>query len=470
MKLRLFLLLLLQGLISLAQPPKETFKPDHIIDRFFAVKDGSLYCEAKQENGSLKYGRAADSPRALAALYNIPEETIVPVVSLRKITAEEMLKELQDVQMDYPWQERAAQYHVVNFLPNGLAIMSNLSTSSSGYVNTVFYKLEPEMIADYTVLNLYKDGNFSGRIYPLKEGYKLRMFYGFGNSSPVVVKVRDREALQKLVRRNYPATEIFTENKRYGVRFQEGKKTVIIPAVHDSISLACASMVTIHMGKKIKLFYRTGEPVPANIRAIQLNSNSYSGVLVGNTTFYLFTDGSLLEKLPDMRMEGCGTIPHYTDSIVKQGGYYKHRHMYDYGERRLTETVIAKVSDLKEVKLLNNSTISYGLTTGFYSPYNTGRKGYIVTLNSGAKSIIEIKKDGSYKLSLEPDNYTFTSKEYEMNPPLRFKSNGLHGFWPQNDSARYKELSDFDKGFARYILPDGTKGWLSFDGVEYRDE
>lgn len=380
-----------------------------------------------------------------------------------------MLQDLLQIQLDYPKVERASQYQVVNFLPNKLMVIGYVATAHPEHANLVFCTLEAQNLLGRTFLNVYKDGSIAGRIYPMKEGYKLRMFYSYGNAEPIAGPITDAEGLRKKVRLYFPLTEIFTENGRYGLRLRDGKKA-IIPAMHDSISTATAGMVAVHSGKKITLLYRNGEPGPQNIRAIQQQSDSYAGVLVGNEVFYLTHEGSLLDSLPNRIIGGCGTIPHYSDTIVKQGGYYKHRHTYQYGETRVKETIIGKVSEFKEVKLLNGKAVSYGLTTAYYSPYNTNPKGYIVTLNSGAKSIIELKKDGTYKLSLEPDEYTFTAREYDMGVPLRFKSDGLHGFWPQNDSSRYKELADFDKGFARFTLPDGTKGWLSQDGVEYGDE
>jgi hypothetical protein len=467
MKKYFALAILLHSLISIAQLQMD-FKPDYIMDNFFAVKEGSIYYEVKFEGGALKYCRAADSPESLAKFSNIPKEAIVPVASLRQLTAEKMLEELQYIQMDFPHLERAAQNHVVNFLPNNLAVVSSFSTYYDGQVNTAFWRLEPETIAGYTLLNIYKDGNLSGRIYPLKQGFKLRMFYGYGEN-PTMGKITDQDGLRKRVRLNFPPTEIFTENKAYGLRLQETKK-IIVTAVYDSIGNSGSSMVAAYSGKKVKLIYRTGELAVDGLRAQYGHSDSYTGVLKGNEVFYIDNEGKRLDNLPQYRGEGCGTIPHYTDSIVKQGGYYKHYHIFRYGETRLTETVLAKVSDFKDIRLINGSAVSPALTTAYYSPYNTKRKGYIVTMNSGAKSIIEINKDGTYKLSLEPDSYTFFNKEYEMEIPLRFKSNGLYGFWPQNNSARYKELSDFDKGFARFTLPDGTMGWLADSGKEYIDE
>jgi len=464
--MRIIIAFLLYSVAACAQLP---FEPDYIMDYKYAVRTGPLYSEVSVDNGKPRYGRSADSPVSLAKLLDVPEMSIVEVNSLQKTTEAKMLEELQHIQLDYPRVEGASQYHIVNFLPNRLMVIRNISTAHPEYANLVFCTLEAQTISGRTLFNVYKDGGIAGRIYPMNDGYKLRMFYGYGNAQPVAGQITDAEGLRKKVRLNFPLTEIFTENNKYGLRFRDGKKA-IIPAVHDSISTATASMVAVHSGKKITLLYRNGEPGPQNIRALQQQSDSYAGVLVGNEVFYLTHEGNLLEKLPDMRMDGCGTIPHYSDTIVKQGGYYKHRHTYRYGETRVTETLIAKVSDFKEVKLLNGKTISYGLTTAYYSPYNTNPKGYIVTLNSGAKSIIKLKQDGTYKLSLEPDEYNFTAREYDMGMPLRFKSDGLHGFWPQNDSSRYKELSDFDKGFARYTLPDGTKGWLSQDGGEYGDE
>ena len=45
----------------------------------------------------------------------------------------------------------------------------------------------------------------------------------------------------------------------------------------------------------------------------------------------------------------------------------------------------------------------------------------------------------------------------------------MFGFWPQNTNAKYSELKEFEKGFARFKMPDGIQGWLCLDGKEYID-
>lgn len=52
----------------------------------------------------------------------------------------------------------------------------------------------------------------------------------------------------------------------------------------------------------------------------------------------------------------------------------------------------------------------------------------------------------------------------------RIEKNGLATYFPIIKEIKYRKLEKFDLNFARFMLPNGKKGWLDKNGVEYLDE
>jgi len=52
----------------------------------------------------------------------------------------------------------------------------------------------------------------------------------------------------------------------------------------------------------------------------------------------------------------------------------------------------------------------------------------------------------------------------------KMKRNNLYNLFPLQKDFKYKSLEDFKFGFARFELPNGKKGWLDLEGIEYLDD
>ncbi len=50
------------------------------------------------------------------------------------------------------------------------------------------------------------------------------------------------------------------------------------------------------------------------------------------------------------------------------------------------------------------------------------------------------------------------------------KKDNLYKLFPLQKEFRYKKLDDFKGNFARFELPNGQKGWLTLEGIEYLED
>ncbi len=76
---------------------------------------------------------------------------------------------------------------------------------------------------------------------------------------------------------------------------------------------------------------------------------------------------------------------------------------------------------------------------------------------------------GYYEL-IDSEKYQ-NLQSIEYKPPFyKFKKNNLYKLYPLQEDFKYKSLEDFKFGFARFELPNGKKGWLDLEGIEYLDD
>lgn len=60
--------------------------------------------------------------------------------------------------------------------------------------------------------------------------------------------------------------------------------------------------------------------------------------------------------------------------------------------------------------------------------------------------------------------------EVSKNEYFKFYKNNKIALYPLIKNFRYKKLGNFNGYYARFELPNGKKGWLSKDGIEYLDD
>jgi hypothetical protein len=272
-------------------------------------------------------------------------------------------------------------------------------------------------------------------------------------------------ALNKLLRIQYP-NEIFNLNQKYGLK-NIGNK-ILLEAVYDSIKKVSGFIAGFKKGKP-NLFFNNGEAINIKgLRSLYFNNNSMLSALVNNTIKWIDQDGNLAESVTPHFKNGCGTLPRISVSIIVKDNYYTYHEVYSYGGERITEHKLAPVSNYKNMTFLNG-TLKYEYISINNHGFNLPKNCYIAETATG-KGIVQIdnvNNNPAQKVLIPFEQNKFYFKEF--NYPIKFENNDLYGFWPQNTKSKYAELNEFEKGFARFKMPNDAQGWLCLDGNEYFD-
>lgn len=270
------------------------------------------------------------------------------------------------------------------------------------------------------------------------------------------------EKFTALIRRTYPIGEKFTEKGKTGLT-ADFSNTILIAPQYDSLFTEMGYFITAYKKKRPYLFYRNGKAVELkNLRAVYNGYNT--AVLVDNHISWLSPDGVLTDRVEPQIV--CGAYDIRPDSIQIQNGYFILK-QYNTGEEfyrnykdyNITEYNLAPVTAFKQIYFINGSTAANDISYRYLiAETHDGKKGIITPGLS----------NGAYTVPLAPDYQNFT---YLYTDFVRIDNqNGLSGYFPLNKNAKYTALDTFNKGFARFTLPNGKQGWLSLDGKEYLDE
>lgn len=304
-----------------------------------------------------------------------------------------------------------------------------------------------------------------GYILPLKNKY----IFKFGNQYfiPETISKTDASDVYTSIGLNYKKGNLYKNNNKYGLKSESGNQILMQP-VYDTIYY----YENFILSKKEKLFqvhYKNGEllNIPKT-RGIIHTNNGY-GALVNNQTYWLESNGRLLDSLPkELPMYVCGTVPQIVVSIVKEKDNFKF--YYSSGGSGYShygyENILCSSNSLGDIAFLNQKTkIETDSNHDFLVKTLLATNSYIVETLDHNKSIAKFN-NGKIEYLLNPDKYTF---EYIYNDILKFELRGLHGLFPFQKKPKYTKLLNFEKGFARFELLDGKKGWLDLEGKEYLD-
>ncbi|MES2487717.1 MAG: hypothetical protein V4581_17445 [Bacteroidota bacterium] len=315
----------------------------------------------------------------------------------------------------------------------------------------------------YTIIDTGK--NFNIYAYTVGSNINGRYRIPLPHRFNVVYKQED---LSPAMRHDYPGGSTFKENGKTGLKVGS---QIILPAVYDAIATS-KSFIIATADKNIQLFYRNGDSIPiSGIRA------AYSQwILKGNTIYSVDATGNIIPPVEEpVRYERENTFDlNGRTAIIKRKDGWKMQYTappspdrgprYIYVEKPVNYSIVTG-DYFKAITLLNGSTACECLSTYYLiAETQDGLKALLIrqknTLQEGWRE--------NYRVALEAGNYTFTYDEQRRD--LKFEKGKLFGYWPMHNAVRYTALDTFNKGFARFTLPNGKQGWLSLDGKEYLDE
>lgn len=222
----------------------------------------------------------------------------------------------------------------------------------------------------------------------------------------------------------------------------------------------------------------------ANAAHIQAEFPVMGGVQIiyKNSIKWLTQDGVLQDKDPEIKYGLCGTVGYRERSIEqRRGKFYEPSIEGHYGmpmeKNKEASPLIWSRKDVKQLTYLNGSTKhSYTGNSGVFAVQNLSYD-YYVFETAKTKGIVQISNlnarqkrrdnapDFQQEVRLEDDFQEIETFGY--NHPVRFKKDDLYGYFPMNETAKYKSLEEYNQHFAAFEYPDGRKGWIDTEGKEY---
>lgn len=396
------------------------------------------------------------------------EKDFIKISDLNDSGQETILTDLKQKQFSF---QKNKLNVILNVIDNEYVMIRNYETNNiDGTVLTgsYFVKLYPLLInkkySSFIIENINKPRANSpiGHIIALKNKYIID-YLGNNLFTSEIMSKKDSSDVRKVIGL-YPEGDFFNENSKYGLKSKSGNQ-ILIPPVYDSIYYY-EQFVAGKKGNLLQVHYKNGEPLNIpNIRAIILDKGNY-GVLVNNKTYWL-DNGAIVDVLPIKPIEPiCGSVPDVVHSIVKEKDNFKYYYVRNDGEgvNDGGEVILCPSNALKEVAFLNQKTENKNGNYHYFSNSPLSNC-YIVETLKNNKSIAQITY-GKIEYLLKPDKYTFTFIDKEH---MQFEVRGMYGLYPFDKKAKYNNLSGFEKGFARFELPNGQKGWVDLEGNEYLD-
>jgi hypothetical protein len=324
--------------------------------------------------------------------------------------------------------------------------------NGSGHSWREFFQYGAAIINNRIAMYVIQDKQKDHRYIIVNTGTSY-IVYTNNTENPVLQQTN--EDLNSFLKNNYPGGYTFTENGKEGVRTLS---TVLIPAAYDKVEITPFNRIVARKGSEIHLYYQNGDRIDiTGIRAVHYNLHNIS-ILKGNEVYWVARDGELLKEpsyglTDDFYRQPTSSPQPYTEIVAIDGNWILHAMFYVN-----SDTKIISQDTFKAVTFTNGSTRTEGYAL---SPV------LIAETTDGQKALLD-NKDTQYTVVLGPGGYTFSYDEHWKF--VLFEKEGLKGSWPQNKDVRYTKLDNFDKGFARFTLPDGKQGWLAKDGTEYLDQ
>ncbi|GAA4341196.1 hypothetical protein [Flaviaesturariibacter amylovorans] len=273
----------------------------------------------------------------------------------------------------------------------------------------------------------------------------------------------DIATLRRHLRQQYPDGVPFSTQGRSGLRTQGGR--ILVPAGYDSIRYAGA-FIAAHSGGTIDLYFRNGERLPhRDVRAVRIDRETGGFSIAQGTasTHWLDADGNPTSR-PMNGYCGTGAYHRVQQILRRRDSFWLHGGTVSETDTLLRlHNLLAADTAIADISFLNGTHLheDRGVAAGFRWP----ARPLFVRYRNGHTGIAE-PSDGGLRFLVPAGPYRFQ----DLSTLMRFDGPAGVGVYPLHPAPRFRTLGAFDKGFARYTLPDGSTGWVDDEGREYPDQ
>ncbi len=190
-------------------------------------------------------------------------------------------------------------------------------------------------------------------------------------------------------------------------------------------------------------------------RRIENNENLF-------TEFYssgnFFLEVSEIDTVPITLDKSVTKITYLNNQTVDEFDEYSHLlsvFSYPYSYYVLTKGNEKQLVSIRNIKKEKEKRLIYQRELGLQNE--------IYIYKDSLNAIIESLKD-EIEITV---HFQGDFEAFGYNHPIKFKSNGLYGYFPQNKEAKYKRLEKFNFFFAEFEDKNGQLGWIDIYGNEY---
>jgi hypothetical protein len=286
----------------------------------------------------------------------------------------------------------------------------------------------------------------------------------------------------------FSLSPVFSQTNNVSV-VKKGLKSYLVDSQNNQTSIPYDSILsdqTYFWGynKNIITIYSrdTLKVILDNVRSIHKISPRHLNyqILQGNKIVWLNSQGNIFPFNPNenLRREVCGTVPHFLSQFYKRGDS-SYLYLASTGSdgnnfKKNTLNITSLVGNNSLMHLNNTETFHFTTNDEFskeldeniFFEITPSQKVTIIELNLKneifSKKVLVSSIDRYYEMTMRNDFKTFH--------PFIFQKQNLYGYYPLTKTAKYLFLNPLEESFARFELPNGKKGWLDIDGIEYLDK
>jgi len=273
---------------------------------------------------------------------------------------------------------------------------------------------------------------------------------------------------------------------------------VILSGNFDKIDLMRDYIRCVSDGD-IQLFDKAFNQV--NIKDLNATYDCFGSIqaIIGDQMKWIDYKWNIHDTFPDPNWGICGTMRSTQREIKKTNNSFYESYTTGYSRQKHSRDSILLVVDntAETVSYLNNQNQDNydeysDLGAVFRFPYNyymVKRKHQdalieIINNRDSVERILTLKVEYSHNSQAKNDSiiniinglqdeieikelFTGQLEAFSYNHPIKFESDGLFGYYPQNEDAKYRRLDMFNFYFAEFIDKEGKEGWLDIYGNEY---
>lgn len=465
---------------------------------FIVYDDNNIHFYTVQPNGSLSGKIAEIDYSKKPHIVSFREfETVVTLDALKaKLQPYQKLIKVTDLDLytqdqliaiikDKTWYYKAGEdiYRIHNFHAGLLATdgidhrEKELRIYSTGVFNTAVLQFESGHAMFLVAGNNMRNSYFNSYIMPINDSFRYGnnmlhdgAYYGYSKEQ---IKEQDNASMASFAAySNYDVTGKYIKDLAFD--------RPLIETAFDSIQFA-GNFTVARERDKLRVFNKQLKDItPLGLRAFAFFDYDKLEVLVNNEKYFLNDDGSLTATAQKNPMGVCGTVNSWTSTIIKKDGFYQMEYVFDgsmtgSGITKNTYTLF-KAGDYDSVTFFNGEIFLYedensGYTNTAQLPVLIAhnKKGYHFFNYTWNQTWVDYKPVSLLKVDKASTAVFDTVYFNEQSKFLKISKNGLLGFYPLHINSKFTKLEPMKTNFCRFELPDGSKGWLQQDGIEYID-